>query len=342
MKNKAAVIEKPGVIGVREVPMPEPGEYGALCKMLYGVTCTGTDTHLLHGRIPWRVDYPTVPGHESVGQVLETGPKVRYLKPGDIVTRVGLQEPDCEKAGLHWNWGGFCSYGAAMDFKAMRDDGYSDAQLGHYRYNHVIPPELDPRAATMVVTWRETLSYATRMGVSPGASVLVLGSGGVGLSYINVVKAMGASPVAAVGAKQRENAARKAGADYYADYRDPDMDKAFASRGEFDFIIDAVAAPDGLGKVLRYLKPDGVCGIYGLETGTERVLIAPGASRGFRFYAGGYDEEEANEKIAGMVKAGALDATVSLDLDCPYELDDIAAAYEDMQNRKCIKALIKL
>lgn len=340
---KAAVVVKPGELTVRELPMPEPGEYGALCEMLYGATCTGTDGHLLHGKIPWPVYYPTVLGHESIGRAISVGAKVRNIKIGDMVTRVGLREEDCKKAGLNWNWGGFCTFGVAMDFKAMREDGYTDAQLGSYRFCHVLPPDFDPRAATMIITWRETLSYSARMGVCPGASVLVLGSGGVGLSYIRMAKVLGAGHVAAVGNKAREPQALRAGADAYYDYRAADWDKALGESGGFDYIIDSVAAPDGLGRAIRQLKPGGVCGIYGLETDAAKpVLVAPGATRGFTYFAGGYDEEETNGRVVELVKAGALDASIWLDMDNPFELDDICAALESAESRRAVKALIKL
>ena len=343
MTNKAAVVEKPGVLAVREVPMPEPGEYGSLCKMLYGATCTGTDGHLIRGRIPWPVTYPTVLGHESIGQIISVGRKARNHKIGDIVTRVGMWEQDCQRAGFNWNWGGFCSYGAAADFKAMRADGYGDAQLNHFRFNHVLPPEFDPRAATMIITWRETLSYMTRMGVNAGSSVLVLGSGGNGLSFTRMAKILGAAYVAVVGNAARESLAERAGADRYLDYRDADWDKTLCEGEGFDFIVDAVAARDGLDKAMRCLKPGGVCGIYGIETDPGNpVVIKPSACRGFTYYAGGYDEEETNDRVVGLVKNGALDAGIWLDIEHPFELDDIASAFKSLDEKQIVKALIKL
>ena len=86
---KAAIIEKPGVLTVKEIPMPQVGEYDALCDLLYGATCTGTNQHLIAGRFPWPVRYPTILGHESVGRVVEVSAKVRYFKVGDLITRVG-------------------------------------------------------------------------------------------------------------------------------------------------------------------------------------------------------------------------------------------------------------
>ncbi|MGC9394707.1 MAG: hypothetical protein ACP5J4_07615 [Anaerolineae bacterium] len=42
---KAGIIERPGILTVKEIPMPEVGEYDALCDLLYGAMCTGTDQH---------------------------------------------------------------------------------------------------------------------------------------------------------------------------------------------------------------------------------------------------------------------------------------------------------
>ena len=339
----AAVVEKPGSLVIREFPMPDPGPYGALCKMLYGATCTGTDGHLLHGRIPWPVNYPTAIGHESVGRVLETGEKVRNFKAGDMVTRVGLREEDCAKSGVNHNWGGFCSYGVAMDYKAMKEDGLDKSEWDSYRVVHVIPQGTDPRAATMIITWRETLSYATRIGVSKGSSVLVLGSGGNGLSYIRMSKVLGAGYVAAVGSANRRPQAQRAGADTYRDYRDPDWDKNLGDNGGFDFIIDAAAGRDGLGRALRFLKPNGVIGIYALETDkNDPVLIAPSSSRGFTYYAGGYDEEDTNGRVMELVGQNALDASIWLDMDREFELGNITEAFESVFNKSSVKALVRL
>ena len=349
---KTAVVEKPGVLTLREVPMPEPGEYGALCKMLYGATCSGTDRHLLHGRIPWPVYYPTAVGHESIGQVVAVGEKARNYKIGDMVTRVGLRDEDCKKSGLNHNWGGFSSYGVAMDYMAMRDDGLDRAEWGRYTVNHVIPPDFDPRAATMIITWRETLSYMLRMGVYEGSSVLVLGSGGNGLSFIHLAKALGARHVSAVGSAGRRENAERAGADAYYDYRTADWDKNLSdngkvgsggSAGSFDFIIDAAASEDGLRRSLKYLKPGGVCGVYALETDpSKRVLIAPSDSKGFSYYIGSYDEEETNDRVVALVRDGKLDASIWLDYGHIFELDDILAVYENIENKRFVKALVRL
>jgi len=340
---KAAVIETPGTIKIRELAMPEPGDYGALCEMLYGATCSGTDSHLLHGRLPWLWKYPTVFGHESIGRVVTVGEKVRNLRIGDLVTRVGLRRQDCLDAGLNWNWGGFCTHGVAMDYRAMREDGFDQGEYNAFRVHHVLPTDIDPRAATMIITWRETLSYLLRMGIRPGTSVLVLGSGGVGLSFIRLTKILGANVAATVGNADREEQARRAGADIYVDYKNVDWEKSLQEQGEFDFIIDSVASRDGLGRALCTLRPGGTCGVYGIVTDRENPpTVMPTNSRGFTYFPCGYDEEETNDQVIELVKAGELDAKIWIDLENPYALDEIASAYAELAKKSCIKILIQL
>jgi len=40
---RAAIVERPNTLIVRDVPEGVRGEYDALCQLEYGLTCTGTD-----------------------------------------------------------------------------------------------------------------------------------------------------------------------------------------------------------------------------------------------------------------------------------------------------------
>ena len=116
---KALIIEKPGVLAVREISKPAVGEYDALCELLYGATCTGTDLHVIDGTFSIPVNYPSVIGHESIGRVVAVGAKVRNYKIGDLITRVGTVASEEMKI----SWGGMTQFGIARDHKAMREDG---------------------------------------------------------------------------------------------------------------------------------------------------------------------------------------------------------------------------
>jgi len=344
---RAAIVEKPGTLVVRDVPLPQVGEYDALCRLLYGATCSGTDQHLIAGRFPWPVSYPTVLGHESIGQVIQVGTEVRNLKVGDLVSRVGM--PPAPDGAFSANWGGFAEYGIARDHRAMREDGVQPEAWRSYRINQVLPPGMDPAAATMIITWRETLSYVSRMGISAGAKVLVIGSGGNGLSFVAQAANLGASMVTAIGSGQRREVAMSAGATTYLDYKALDLSKPVSAsafppeaREGFDYVIDAVGKAGALDSVLGLVKPQGKVGIYGIDD-YGQCTISPQRARGtFTYYNGGYDEEETHDRVVAMVQTGQLRADLWLDLTHPFSLEEIDRAIEAVASRRMVKALVRL
>jgi len=340
---QAAIIERPGTLVVRQIHDPAIGDYDALCEILYGATCTGTDGHLIHGRFPWGpITYPTVLGHESVGRVIALGPKVRNYRIGDLVTRVGA--PASPHGAYGSNWGGFAEYGIARDHWAMQASGLSEAQWRGSRWNQMLPPHFDPAAATMLTTWRETLSYLTRMGLKAGDTLLVVGSGGVGLSFAAFGALLGAQRVAVLGNTHRDVTARAVGATDFFDYRDAGVRDAMraAIPAGFDFIVDSVGQRASLNEVLSLLRPHGTAAIYGIDEFHEQ-RVNPGRVRGgFTFYNSGYDEAETHQRVVEMALQGKLDARHWLNLDTPYPLADIAQAFAALERRELVKALIRI
>jgi D-arabinose 1-dehydrogenase-like Zn-dependent alcohol dehydrogenase len=339
---KAAVVEKQGLLTVREVPQPEPGPYDVLCELLYGATCTGTDLHLIDAVFPWPPEYPAILGHESVGRVIAKGEKVRNFKEGDLVSRVGA--PRLPQAGLDICWGGFAEYGIGRDHWVMRRDGLPSSEWSAYRVNQIIPGNIDPRFATMIITWRETLSYLKRMGIHVGQSLLVIGSGGNGLSFIRHATNLGAYPVVMLGSHARQDTALRAGASHFIDFRLPDWSerlKAICPAG-FDFVIDALgrktSVQDSLGQVSR----GGTFGIYGVDD-FGQAAIDPFKARGpFRWNPNEYDEAETHAEVIDGILSGKLDASIWLDLDHPYPLEQIEEAYQALRRKEIIKALIQI
>ncbi len=79
----AGIVSRFGEVHAQEVPMPKIGEYDALVKIAACAFCNGTDSHIIEGTFPFISPLPVILGHESVGQVVEVGSKVRNYKAGD-------------------------------------------------------------------------------------------------------------------------------------------------------------------------------------------------------------------------------------------------------------------
>ncbi len=337
---QAAVVEGPNRLVVKSIPEPRPGEYQALCELLYGATCSGTDSHIIEGSFPWISPYPTVLGHESVGRVVELGPKARYLKKGDLIARVGTPPVP----GYSVTWGGFAELGVATDFRAAQEDGLPPSVWGGCRMQRPLPPDTDPAAATMFVTWRETLSYGTRIGFGAGKTVLVIGSGGNALGYIAHAANAGCALRVMIGSTLRADAARRAGATHFLDYKAPGLKEAAGKLcpDGFDIAIDAVGKVGLADLALALLRRGGTLGIYGIDD-YGKLALNPDAARGsFSVYRDYLDEAETHEQVVALYQAGKLDASVWLDLAHPFDLGRIADAFDALRARRVVKALVRL
>jgi D-arabinose 1-dehydrogenase-like Zn-dependent alcohol dehydrogenase len=334
---KAAVVESAGKLIVRELSEPEMGEYEAKCEMLYGAVCTGTDTHLINFHAPfcYWMTMPYILGHESIGRVVKVGIKVRNLKVGDTITRVGCPAVD----GISSGWGGFAEIGIASDWRAMQEDGISGWQ--DKTVQQILPADIDPAVGTLFITWRETLSYVTRMGIKPGVSVLITGSGGNGLAFATHAKNLGAANVVIVGSDNRKDNAALAGATGFVDYKSADCwekVKEIEPSG-YDFVIDAVGKASMVAAGQEVLKTGGTIGIYGLDEAGS-ITLSPGNT--FTFFNGGYDEAEAHEAVLKFYRAGKLNPAVWINREQIFALSDINEAFEAVKNRVVVKPLVKL
>lgn len=341
---RALIVEKPGTLAVREIQEPVMGPYEARCEMLYGATCTGTDLHVIDGTFAEQVDYPSVIGHESIGRVIETGEKVRYLKKGDLVTRVLTRTSADGKLKL--SWGGMCEFGLACDWKAMLEDGADEKTARYYQINQVIPQGLiDPMDATMIITWRETLSYIQRIGVRAGAVVLMSGSGANGISLGAMARINGAAEVIMVGSESRRENALKAGMTSYWDYRDREGLQGFIKdyAGRIDFIIDATGKKESLNPYLGCLREGGTLGVYGMDD-LNSYALNPTLLKGdfFRIYNGGYCEPETHDRVIQLLREGKLDAGAWIDREHVFTWENAAEAYTFVREKKAIKAVVKL
>jgi len=171
----AGVVDRFGEVHAREVPMPEIGEYDALVKIAACAFCNGTDSHIIAGTFPFLSPLPTILGHESVGQVVEVGAKVRNYKPGDWIFRPTATYSGVEGAP-NSTWGGFAEYGVASDGKTISEGGAGRPLAGSWSMQQIIPEGIDPAEATTLITVKETLSALRIADLKAGQSLLVLGA----------------------------------------------------------------------------------------------------------------------------------------------------------------------
>jgi len=79
--STAVVFESPGKLSVRQVSLPNIDDDDCLVEVSYSGISTGTERLLWDGSMPAfpGLQYPLVPGYESVGRVIEAGPDANLL-----------------------------------------------------------------------------------------------------------------------------------------------------------------------------------------------------------------------------------------------------------------------
>jgi len=103
---KAAVFVKPGLIELRDKPIPHVGASDALVKVTTTTIC-GTDIHILKGEYP--VASGLTIGHEPVGVIEKLGSEVEGFSTGQRVIAGAITPSGTSNAslcGFHAQCGG--------------------------------------------------------------------------------------------------------------------------------------------------------------------------------------------------------------------------------------------
>lgn len=212
--NLSVVLHSQGDLRLEERPIPEPGPNDVLLQM-HSVGICGSDVHYWqHGRIgDFVVKRPMVLGHEAAGRVVRVGSAVQHLHVGD---RVAV-EPGVPREMDEFFKSGRYNLSPTIFFCATPPD---DGNLCRY-YKHSadfcykLPDNVTFEEGALIEPLSVGIHACRRAGVTLGTTVLVCGSGPIGLVCLLVAKAMGASLVAITDlSSERLKTATQVGADF--------------------------------------------------------------------------------------------------------------------------------
>ena len=188
------LIEPGQALEAREVPTPAPGPGEVLVRIAAAGICR-SDVHYRSG-FPTTDRLPITLGHEIAGMVEEVGSDVRHWEPGDrVVIHYQLSCGKCDVcAGGHEQ---FCGDGAMLG-KAI-DGGYAEFIAVPHQNLFALPAAIDFEAAAVMMCSSATPLHALRKGrFQAGETVAVFGAGGLGMSAIQIARALGAARVIAI------------------------------------------------------------------------------------------------------------------------------------------------
>ena len=217
MKTTAAVAFGAGKpLDIMEVDLDGPRAGEVLVEIKATGVCH-TDAFTLSGDDPEGA-FPVILGHEGAGVVLETGPGVRSVAPGDHV--IPLYTPECRECE-------FCLHPRTNLCQAIREtqgrgvmpDGSSRFSLDgkpllHYMgcstfSNHTVLPEIALAKVRKDAPFDKICyigcgvttgigAVAFTMKVESGSTVAVFGLGGIGLNVIQGARLVGAARIIGV------------------------------------------------------------------------------------------------------------------------------------------------
>jgi len=192
-KTLAAVLEKIGKpLIIREIEIPNLFFGQVLVKILYSGVCRSQLMEISGGRGQdnW---LPHLLGHEGSGEVVEIGPGVTKVKPGDKVVLGWIKSSgiDAEPAKYRYK-NSFINSGRVTTFSnysVVSESRLNKLPKGLALDEAVLYGCALPTGAGMVLN---------ELDIRPSNSVLILGIGGVGISALLMLKALATKKIIAV------------------------------------------------------------------------------------------------------------------------------------------------
>ncbi|MHB9070983.1 MAG: zinc-dependent alcohol dehydrogenase [Sedimentisphaerales bacterium] len=187
----------PGDLKLIEISTPTPGLGEALCKVIRAGIC-GTDHAIYTGEFSFvkngMVKFPMTLGHEWSGVVELVGSGVTNVKPGDrVVGDTGVSCGTCYDCVVG-------SYGKCKQMHPVGtinaiDGAYAEYILMPARHLFHLPDNVSFDNGAMVEPAATALYSVVQADVKIGDTVLVLGSGPIGIAAAKLAKLCGASKV---------------------------------------------------------------------------------------------------------------------------------------------------
>lgn len=343
---KTAIFEKAGLMIMEEVDKPTiQAEDDAIIKIVRACVCGSDLWSYSHGDD--KDGHSTNSGHEALGIVEEVGSAITTVKPGDFVIvpfTHGCGQCDACRAGFDGtcdNHPGYSNWGNGYQAQYLRFH-YADwalvkvpGQPSDYREGMI-------KSLLTLADVMPTGYHAARVAnVRRGDKVVVIGDGAVGQCAVIAAKMMGASQIILMSRHEdRQKMALESGATAVVAERGVEgiakVREIFG--GGADAALECVGTEVAMDQALGVLHNGGRVGFVGVphynnrplgSTFSQNITVAGGAAS-----VTTYDKEVLLKAVLdGNINPGRVFTDT-------YKLEDINQAYQDMADRKTIKAML--
>jgi 2-desacetyl-2-hydroxyethyl bacteriochlorophyllide A dehydrogenase len=305
---KALVIEKPGSVAVKTVPLPAVGDHDVRIQVMASGIC-GTDVHIFRG--DYLGSYPVIPGHEFAGVVESAGAKVTRFKVGDhVAIEPNISCDNChaclnnrQNFCDHWNGVGVTLPGGMAEYAVVPEKGvFSIGSLSFLSGSF-----MEPLSCVLHGVERARMRLADR--------VAILGAGPIGILLSKVIQLQGASDITQVDKNQsRLELAKASGARYICSSLDE-------LEGEsYDTVVEAAGSAFLMEQSLKYVRKGGTLLWFGVPKRDAAVSIPA-----FTFFEKGltilssYTSVRNSIQAVRLLESGKIDVSKLVSHQLPLE-----------------------
>jgi S-(hydroxymethyl)glutathione dehydrogenase / alcohol dehydrogenase len=343
MKTEAALLVetgKPLVVATIATPKLNPGQ--VLVAIAFSGAC-GTQLMEVAGAKGEDKWCPHCLGHEGSGTVIEIGTSVTKVMPGDRVVLSWIRGTGMEAGGSIYDWDGKkVNAGGVTTFQ--RHALVSENRLT------LVPDGMDLDVAVLLGCAAPTGMGAVInvLNVKAGNSVVIFGTGGIGLHAVMTASLVGANPVIGVDIKaSRRDLARAFGATHIIDPAAGDVAaqiKAIAPQG-IDVAVEATGIPAVMAEAVAVTRPRGGRAVVIGNARHDAVFsISPSVFNEGKSLLGTWGGDSIPDRDYGRY-ANLLSSSrfpVRQLLSAPYRLQDINQALDDLREGRVARPLIDM
>jgi alcohol dehydrogenase len=344
---KAAIFKGKGAIAVEERPKPTINNpTDAIVRVVLACVC-GSDLWYYRGESDHLVGSI---GHEFIGVVDEIGTDVSTVAVGDfVIAPFAWSDGVCKncEAGFHTA----CIHGGFFGGGIEGDGGQAEfVRVPQADGTLVAVPDADFSYETMasLLALTDVMSTGYHAAVSaevqPGDTVAVVGDGAVGLSGVLSASMLGAERIIVLGSthEDRHRLAREWGATDIISVRGDEAIKAVHDLTDgygANAVLECVGTKDAMETSFAVARPGAIVGRvgvpHGVDVDAEGTFYRNVGMRGGPAPARHYQPELLKAVLDGRIDPGKV-------FDLTTDLDHISDAYAAMDERRAIKALIKV
>jgi len=337
-KMRAAVFEGNGVLEIKEVDSPKLTKADDVIVEVEMCSICGTDVHIMEVPPGYIAKPGTILGHELVGKVAEVGDGVKNLKVGDrVVTNPNDYCGVCAYCQL--NLPNLCENIIPMGIGA--DGGFAEYVRVSEKVAHRIAKDLPPEIAAFAEPLACVVHASSRIPVAPSDSMLIFGAGPIGLLFVQIMKARGATPlIVSDPVALRRTVAATCGADHVVDPTTEDLNGFVMKKTRIgvDYAVDVVGSQVWEG--VRAVRKGGSVLLFGFNAKARPAVEQHQITNREVSVLGTWLANDSFPKAVKLLEGGTLNLRPLITHTLP--LDKTREAIEILHRGEGIEILIDL